>query len=431
MEDRMTTQSLIADKLDPGDVPIDDLGRIFVEGAAYADPIWWHSAARRLRREAPMLHVEVEGWPPFWAVTNHADVMDVERNPDIFTNGIDPVIVPAGTQQPGGEDPPVLTLIQLDGDPHKQQRGVVNDWFKAGRVKGMQGRIDELARVAVDQMEALNGRCDFVRDVALGFPLQVILSILGLPESDYPRMLQLTQELFGSEDPDIARLGEDDSMFAVLVDLMGYFNTVASDRRNHPTADLASVIANATIDDQPLSDLEMLGHFVIIATAGHETTSSAIAGGMLALVDHPDQIALLQQQPELIDGAADELIRYVSPVKHFMRTCNAHTTVGGVDVEPGERLLLSFASANRDEAVFADPMRLDVQRDNAANHLAFGFGRHFCLGSHLARMEVRALFRELLGRLDHIELADAPTWTHANLAQGPKSAPVTYRWRST
>jgi cytochrome P450 len=263
----------------------------------------------------------------------------------------------------------------------------------------------------------------------LRFPLQVILSILGLPESDYDRMLQLTQELFGSEDPDIARLGDDDSMLNVLLDFISYFGELAADRREHPSADLSSVIANGTVDGEPLSDLEMLGHFVIIATAGHETTSSAIAGGLLALIDQPDQLAMLRANPALIDNAADELIRYVSPVKYFLRTCAERSTINGVIIEPGEHLLLSFASANRDEAVFSDPMHLDVRRPNASSHLGFGFGRHFCLGAHLARMEVRSMFRELLARVDTFELAGTPTWTHANLAQGPKSIPLSFTWK--
>jgi cytochrome P450 len=173
----------------------------------------------------------------------------------------------------------------------------------------------------------------------------------------------------------------------------------------------------------------MLGHYVIIATAGHDTTSSAIAGGLLALIEFPDQLALLQEQPDLIDQAADEIIRYVSPVKHFMRNCQAPFTLRDTTFEPADLLYLSYASANRDEDVFADSMRLDVRRENAADQVAFGFGRHFCLGAHLARLEIRAIFRELLGRLEHVELAGDPTWTHAYFVEGPKSIPISYTLR--
>jgi cytochrome P450 len=299
--------------------------------------------------------------------------------------------------------------------------------LKPGNVKKMQDRVDELARHYVDHMAALGGRCDFVNDVALHYPLQVILSILGLPEDDYSRMLKLTQELFGAEDPDIGRMGDDQSVMEVILDFVTYFTALANERRAEPTGDLASVIANAQIDDELLPDMDMLGHCLIIATAGHDTTSNSIGGGLLALLDHRDQLELLQREPEVIVNAADELIRYVSPVKHFMRTCQEPFTLGDVTFEPGERVLLSYASANRDDEVFPDPMRLDVRRENAASHLAFGFGRHFCLGAHLARMEIRGLFRELLGRVEHIELAGEPTWIRANFVQGPKSIPLGYR----
>lgn len=173
----------------------------------------------------------------------------------------------------------------------------------------------------------------------------------------------------------------------------------------------------------------MLGHYVIIATAGHDTTSNAIGGGLVALMEYPDQIQLLQESPELIDNAADELIRYVSPVKHFMRTCQQAFSLRDVTFQPGDLLYLSYASANRDEDFFPDPMRLDVRRDNASRHLAFGSGPHFCLGAHLARMEVRAIFRELLAHFDHFEPAGAATWIQAYFVQGPKSIPITYRPR--
>jgi cytochrome P450 len=278
-------------------------------------------------------------------------------------------------------------------------------------------------------MAALGNQCDFARDVAMHFPLQVILSILGLPEDDYPKMLELTQELFGAEDPDIARMGDDPSVMAVLVDFVSYFGALMSERRAEPTDDLASVIANAELDGHPLPDMDALGHYLIIATAGHDTTSNTIAGGLLALMEHPDQLVLLQERPALIDRAADEFIRYASPVKHFMRTCRAPFTIRDVTFQPGDLLYLSYASANRDEQVFADPFRFDVERENAAGHLAFGFGRHFCLGAHLARMEIRSLFAALLGRLEHVELAGDPAWIHSSFVQGPKRVPITYQLR--
>jgi cytochrome P450/ketosteroid isomerase-like protein len=409
-------------------VAVENLGSIFADPVAYADPAGWHATAKRIRDESPILKVSLPDFPVFWAITKHGDVMEIERNPDTFTNAPMPTLSPKANL--GAMDQtPVKTLVQMDGEVHKANRNVVNDWFKAGNVKQMQARIDVLAKHYVDRMAAMGGRCDFVNDVALHYPLQVILSILGLPEEDYGRMLKLTQELFGAEDPEIARIGEDQSMFEVLLDFVDYFNALASDRRARPTDDLASVIANAEIGGAPLADMDMLGHFLIIATAGHDTTSSSISGGLLALMEHRDQLKLLQAEPDLIDNAADELIRYVSPVKHFMRTCRQPFTLRDVTFEPGDLLYLSYASANRDDEVFADPFRLDVRRPNAASHLAFGFGRHFCLGAHIARMEIRALFKELLPRLEYIELAGEPTWIKAHFVQGPKSIPISYQLR--
>jgi cytochrome P450 len=407
------------------EITVESLGSIFADPIAYADPAAWHAAARRIRDERPILRVALDEFPEFWAITKHADVMEIERNPDIFTNSPLPTLTPRANVAAAG-DAPVKTLIQMDGDEHKAHRNVVNDWFKPGNVKKMQARVDELAKFYVDRMADMGNECDFVNDVALHFPLQVILSLLGLPEDDYTRMLKLTQELFGAEDPDIARMGENQSIMNVLLDFVSYFTDLANNRRAQPTDDLASVIANAKIDGNSLADMEVLGHYLIIATAGHDTTSNAISAGLLALLEHRDQLELLQAQLDLIDHAADEIIRYVTPVKHFLRNCQASFTLRDVTFEPGDLLYLSFASANRDDDVFADPMRLDVRRENAASHLAFGFGRHFCLGAHLARMEVRAIFKELLPRLEHVGLAGEPTWIRAYFVQGPKRIPLRY-----
>ena len=409
----------------------DELGRIFAEPSAYADPVAWHESARLLRREAPILKVRLPEYQDFWAVTRHADIVEIERNPDVFTNAPVPTLLSRAERDALDPDqpPPVKTLVQMDGDEHRAHRGIVNDWFKPGSVSGMADRIDTLAKASVDRMEAMGGRCDFAADIALHYPLQVILSILGLPEEDHAKMLTLTQELFGAEDPDIGRVGEDATVLEVLLEFVSYFTDLAAARRANPTGDLASVIANAELDGAPLPDPDVMGYYLIIASAGHDTTSNSIAGGLLALLEHRDQLELLRSDPSLIDNGAVELIRYVSPVKHFVRTCQAPCTVGGVEFAPGDVALLSFASGNRDEAVFDDPFRLDVRRANASSHLAFGFGRHFCLGATLARMEVRAFFRELLGRVESIELAGEPTFVQSTLVSGPKTLPVRFTFR--
>jgi hypothetical protein len=388
----------------------------------------WHATAARLRREAPISHVALPDYPAFWAVTKHADVMEIGKHPEVFTNAPTPVLGPtADLPDDPAAAPAVNTLIQMDGEVHRNHRNLVGDWFEPGNVKRRAERVEELARHFVDRMQAMGERCDFANDIAVHYPLQVILSILGLPEEDHQRMLRLTQELFGAEDPDIGRV--DASVLEVIMDFVAYFDALARDRRQHPTDDLASVIANGTIDGEPLPDMDVFGFYLIVATAGHDTTSNSIAGGLLALLEHPDQLALLQSDPTLVDNAADELIRHVSPVKPFLRTCREPFTLRDVPFQPGELTLLSYASANRDEEVFDDPFRLDVRRSIASSHLAFGFGRHSCLGAHLARLEVRAIFQELLARIESIELDGEPTFVQARLVSGPKTLPVRGGWR--
>ncbi len=408
---------------------LSSLGRIFAEPSAYADPVAWHAAAKRLREEAPIIKVSLPDYPEFYAVTRHADVMEIERNPEVFTNAPVPALATLAERQEGGDTAGMKTLVQMDGDEHRAHRIIVNDWFKPRNVRKMQERVDELAKQYIDQMQALGGECDFAKEIATHFPLQVILSILGLPESDYAKMLKLTQELFGAEDPDIGRAGEDASVLGVMMDFYGYFTQLAADRRAHPTDDLASVIANAELNGAPLPDMDVFGFYLIISTAGHDTTSNSLAGGLLGLMEHPDQLALLKENPDIIENAANELIRYASPVKHFIRTCQETITIGDVTFQPGDIALLSYASANRDEDVFPDPFKLDLRRENAGSHLAFGFGPHFCLGAHLARMEIRTLFKELVGRLDTVELTAEPTFVQSRLVSGPKTLPVRYTWR--
>jgi cytochrome P450 len=261
------------------------------------------------------------------------------------------------------------------------------------------------------------------------YPLYVILAILGLPESDYPRMLQLTQELFGAEDPEFKR---DEDAYAGLLqtvaDFVNYFDGITADRKANPTDDLASVIANGIIDGEPIGHKEQLGYYIIAATAGHDTTSNSMSGGMQALIEHPDQLARLQADPSLMATAVDEMIRWTSPVKHFMRTATVDYDIRGTTVKAGQDVLLSYWSANRDEDVFTDPFTFDVGR-TPNKHLAFGFGVHYCLGAMLARMEMKALFSALLPRLEHVELAGEPQLTRSTFVSGLKHLPIRYRLR--
>jgi cytochrome P450 len=409
--------------------------RIFIDRAAYADLDFWHVAAARLRASDPLPLIDVEGYVPFRAVTRHADLAEVERNHLLFWNTRDSVLLPrADIEKSRALGIDIKTLIHMDGAEHRAYRLVTNDWFKPSNLRREVGaKLPVLAKRFVDRMLDYDGECDFVRDIALYYPLHVILSILGVPETDEPRMLELTQKIFGGEDPDVGGgTGEDavQIFMQALQDMAIYFHGITMDRRAHPRSDVASTVANGTIDGQPLGDLETAGYYSIIATAGHDTTSSSVAGGLEALIKNPDQMRALKDDPSKIANAVNEIIRWVTPVRHFMRQAQGDYRLGDVDLKAGDWLLMSYLSANRDETVFADSMRFDIERANADQHLAFGIGVHFCLGAHLARMELEAFFRELLPRLDHIELAGPAESMATTFVGGPKRMPIRYKLRS-
>jgi hypothetical protein len=255
------------------------------------------------------------------------------------------------------------------------------------------------------------------------------MSVLGVPEEDEPYMLKLTQELFGSTDPDVQRSFDIMAIGDVVRDFEAYFLGISEDRRRHPRDDVASVIANATIDGEPIGDLEAAGYYIIVATAGHDTTSSSTSGGLLALLENPDEFARLRADPEKhVAGAVEEMIRWVSPVRHFMRTATRDHELRGTTIREGESVILWYPSANRDEEVFDAPFEFRIERP-AARNLAFGYGAHVCLGQHLARLEIQALYRELLARVEHIELAGEPRFAQAAFVGGLKSLPIRYRMK--
>ena len=406
---------------------IDEAAKVFATPKAYTDERAFHSALAHLRANAPVSWVEVPGYRPFWAVTKHADIMDIERANTLFTNSPRPVLVTAeGDDLQAGIG--VSTLIHMDDPQHRDVRAIGANWFRPKAMRALKVRIDELAKAYVDRMVEKGPECDFVQEVSVNYPLYVILSLLGMPESDFPMMLQLTQELFGSDDDEFKRGTSAEDQMPALLEMFQYFTALTVSRRENPTEDLASAIANAVIDGQPLSDIDVVSYYLIIAAAGHDTTSATISGGMLALTENPDQRARLADDLGLMGLATEEMIRWVTPVKAFMRTATEDTAVRGVPISAGESVLLSYPSANRDEDIFDDPFRFDVTRD-PNKHIAFGYGVHFCLGAALARMEVGSFFSELLPRLESIELAGEPQHVATTFVGGLKHLPIRYSLR--
>ena len=415
-------------KLDVYDPP----GRILVHGAAYQDLDRWHAAAEQLRRAETLPRVDEAGWQPFWAVTRHSEVAEIERQNVLFPNTETSVLLPeAALAQQKKSGVQIKSLVHMDDPEHAKYRKLTNEWFKPSNLRKLfEARVGELAKRYVDRMAAFGNECDFARDVALYYPLHVIMSILGVPEEDEPRMLRLTQQLFGNEDPEFAGEDRNAALLAAALDFKQYFDRMTDDRRTHPREDIATVLSTAQIDGAPMPEIERLGYYMIVATAGHDTTSATLASGVEALMNNPDQLRALQQDPSLLDNAVEEMIRWGTPVRHFLRQATEDYTLRGAKIAAGDWLMLVYLSANRDDAVFADPYRFDVRRKNANEHIAFGTGVHFCLGAHLARMELKAFIRELLSRLESIEPNGPSEHMIANFVGGLKRLPVRYRLRA-
>jgi cytochrome P450 len=257
------------------------------------------------------------------------------------------------------------------------------------------------------------------------------MDIYGVPEEDEPLMMELTQGIFGAADPEYLGDAEDPQvkLVATVMRYIQYFNEVTENRRACPVDDLATVIANGQIDGCPMGDEERLWYYIIVATAGHDTTSYALSGGLEAMLRDPDQIWALRDDPDLLVGATDEVIRWTAPVRHFMRYATEDMEVGGVTIPEGGRVLLSYPSANRDEDVFENSMTFDVRRTDADKLMSFGMGAHFCLGSQFARREVRTMLAKLSQQLDHIEPAGDPSWSLSHFVSGVKHLPVRYRFK--
>ncbi|WP_029106849.1 cytochrome P450 [Mycobacterium sp. URHD0025] len=412
---------------------MDDAAKVLADPAAYADDSRLHTALTRLRANNPVAWVDNPPYRPFWAITKHADIMAVERDNDLFISEPRPLLATAAADDLAKQQLEagmgLRTLIHMDDPHHRKVRSIGADWFRPKAMRDLKVRVDELAKRYVDKMRDIGPECDFVTAIAVDFPLYVIMSLLGLPEEDFARMHMLTQEMFGGDDDEYKRDGGSlEDQLAVLMDFFAYFSALTASRRANPTEDLASAIANGTVDGQPLSDVDTASYYVIVASAGHDTTKDAISGGLHALIENPDQLSRLQAQPELMGTAVEEMIRWSTPVKEFMRTATADTVVRGTPIAKGESVYLAYVSGNRDEDVFEDPHRFDVGRD-PNKHLAFGYGVHFCLGAALARMEMNSLFTELLSRLDSIELAGTPELSATTFVGGLKHLPIRYSLR--
>ncbi len=425
--------------IDGARVP-DDVGALVVSPRAYARQRQLLAGFRWLRANNPIGRVEIEGFDPFWAVTRHADIIDVASRHDLFHNGDrGTALVPRAADEmardlTGGSPHVFRSLLHMDAPHHGEYRRITQAWFTQQKVAALADRIRAVARCSIDRMAARADACDFVRDIAIHYPLRVIMEMLGVPAEDDVLMLGATQDLFRSQDEELGRAGKasrdptrhTQQLSAAFAEFRSYFTPLMEARRKAPRDDLASVVANAGIDGQPICPLEAMSYYMIFATAGHHTVASAISGAIWALCENPDEFRKIKADAGLIASLVEEAVRWTTPAQHVMRTATKDTQMRGRRIARGDWLMLCHLSGNRDEEAFEQPERFCVDRGWSRN-VAFGHGVHACLGQHLARLEMRIFFEELLARLEWIEMAGTPRRSASLYVGGPKSLPVRFK----
>jgi cytochrome P450 len=406
-------------------------GLDLVSSHAYAEKGVPHGLWTRLRAESPVHRCTPDGFVPFWAITRHADVCEISKQPDKFSSaeGIamvrksDEEVIRQQNQGFGA----MRVIIEMDPPEHRGVRKIASPVFTPRTVKAMDETIRTSAREIVDRLTG-EGECDFANDVAAAHPLRILSTMLGVPRENEPDILRLTNQLFASDDPDLQREGEnrEKAMLELGMELYQLFDKIIQDRRANPRDDLASLLANAKIDGEPMGPMETLGYFLITFTAGHDTTKNALVGGMRAFLENPDRFEKLKGDPALLDSAVEEVVRWTSPVNHMKRKVLQDYELRGQKLRAGDWLVMFYASANRDEEVFDAPFEFRIDR-KPNPHLGFGIGEHFCLGANLARRSQRALLRELAQRVEWAELAGEPEQIHSAFVVGLKKLPMRYR----
>jgi cytochrome P450 len=423
---------------DPAVLPT-PLAKAVIDPHAYSEWDGLLDTFDHIRKTQPVAKVvpEQEGlFEPFWFISRYDDVMRISKDNATFLNNPKPVVFSFNqaiefSRAATGSNMLVDSLVVFDAPIHPKYRKLTQDWFMPRNLKQIEGEIRALAERTVDAMIEAGPELDFVEQVSGPYPLRVVMQILGVPPEDEPRMQMLTQQLFGGQDADLSGSGMENMSPEQVVQLVAgavktfedYFAALAEDRRANPTDDVASVIANALVDGKPLPPRDMAGYYIIVATAGHDTTSASTAGAMQALAQDPEQWARVRADRSLLPGIVEEAIRWTSPVQHFMRTAAEDVEVGGQLIRKGDWMMINYVSANHDPDQFPDPRRFDAAR-SPNRHLAFGAGAHQCLGLHLARLEMRLLFEALLDRLKTVELAGEPKRATSTFVGGLKTLPL-------
>lgn len=389
------------------------------DGASYeaAPPHEW---LEHLRRTDPVSWQATNDGDGYWVITRHADVVEVSRQPLLFSASEGGVVIE--DLAPAQLEMMRKMLLAMDPPAHVHHRKPISGEFKARVIAQMEPRIRAICRSILDRA-ADAADVDFVHDVCAHLPAQVIGELMGLPRDDWSKLHQMAERNSGGQDPDINP--DPGERGASSVEMAMYAMEFARQRRasDDMPADLTTVILNEGVGGGPMSEADFGGFFVQLVTAGNDTTRTMLSSGLDALLDHPDQLAAIRQDPGLIPGAVEEILRWANPLHYFRRTATEDTTVGGAPIGAGQKVVMMYTSANRDDLVFEDPHRFDIGR-NPNPHLSFGIGEHFCLGVHLARLEGRVFFEELLARFGDIARTGVAKRQRSNLNNSLKRLPV-------
>lgn len=381
-----------------------------------------HEIFAELRRSDPVHWQEMPGEPGYWAVLKHPDVAHVARNPAVFSAEEQGVVL---------EDPPPAQLerirnmlLMMDPPRHTAYRKPLADSFKAKVIARLEDRVRSICKDVLRSAAEL-GDVEFCHEVAGLVPSQVVGELVGIPKEDWPQIRVWAEQATSSQDPDLA--GADSYTDEGMVDMAMYAIEFAQLRRSEPPReDLASLILAGNFGDGPMSEIEFGSFFVQLVVAGNDTTKTMLSSGVLALLQHQDQLAELRRSRDLIPGAVEEILRWANPLHYFRRTATADTEVRGVPIRRGDKVAMWYTSANRDEDVFLDGQAFDIHR-RPNPHLSFGIGQHFCLGVHLARLEGRVFIEEMLGTFPSIEITGEPQRIRSNLNNGLKRLPLSLR----
>jgi cytochrome P450 len=382
-----------------------------------------HEALEHLRRTQPVFRQPMPDGTSYWAVLTHADVVHVARHPVLFSASQGGVVLE--DLAPDQLEMMRNMLLAMDPPRHVDYRKNISPAFKLRVINGLEPRVRAICREILARVPD-DGEVEFVHEVTSSLPSQVVGEMMGLPPEDWARINEWAERQTSGQDPDINPDGYHPESGEVnpSVEMALYAIAWAERRRAEPRRDdLTSLILEAEVDGAPMTDIEFGSFFVQLVTAGNDTTKTMLSSGLLALLQHPDQLQALRDDPSLIPSAIEEILRWANPLHYFRRTASADTELHGVPIAAGDKVAMMYTSANRDEAVFADPHRFDVRRDPNP-HLSFGIGEHFCLGAHLARLEGRVFLEELLAAFPVIELTGEPVRIRSNLNNALKRLPV-------